>query len=628
MIRLFPFFAAILLSTAPLFSQSPSPTPQFQDLPTPPPLPAFTPLPMPSPGALPQLENAPAPAPTALPDGSAPLPMPSMPTPVPLPDAIPVSDESAAPLPPQFSEPLAPDPETAELEQSARSAATKKMATTDFYNELNALIAKQRNPKVPDLTLADAIQTAIKQNPEILSSVQDLSSASGRFIAIRSRIIPQVAIKADYGYTSRDLNAVQDLGIGNINDEQWGVNIEFSQLLYDGGAAVSGIRAAISDEQSAYYRLRGVIDRVISTVKINFHQVVLNRALIIANQQSVDLLAEQLKDQENRYQAGTVPRFNVLQAEVALANAKPPLIQAQNSYRISMYTLVRLLGMDYPPGFPSEVPFNVVGKLDYNPRSLDPDESIRIAVARNPELKAQRQLILSEAARVNEQVAGYLPQINARAAQTNQSDVLTSNLTNMVNGWFFGVTGSWNVWDGLLTYGNVKNAKARMEQSKINYDNGVREVILQVQEAISNILESKETVDSTEASVVQGIEALRLAQERLDAGAGTQLDVLNQQTSLLQSQTFLLQAYFSYIVGMAEYDRALSLDTKFQDIFDDPLTGPQARRFNKINAPDRPQPKLPRAYKNKDPLVPILEKAPAPTPTPAKKKPAPTKKTP
>jgi hypothetical protein len=114
--------------------------------------------------------------------------------------------------------------------------------------------------------------------------------------------------------------------------------------------------------------------------------------------------------------------------------------------------------------------------------------------------------------------------------------------------------------------------------------------------------------------VGQGVEALRLAQERLDAGAGTQLDVLNQQTSLLQSQTFLLQAYYSYIIGVAEYDRALSLDTKFKDIFDDPLTKPQARRFQKINDPDRPQPKLPRAYRKKDPLVPILEATPSPTP--------------
>ena len=616
MTRFFYLLATLLCSASLLIAQAPNPTPQFQDLPTPPPLPLpqITPLPLPTIAPA----NPANPAATPLPDGTLPLPLPPMPTPPPLPDAQQISSDLAAPLPPQQAEPLAPGTETQTLKSSSREAMTKEMAITNFYKALDELIAKQHNSKVRDLTIQEAITTAIQKNPDILVAAQELSTTSGRFISVRSRIIPQVTLKSNYGYTSNELQTVQDLGAPNINDEQWGVNIEFSQLIYDGGAVVSGMRAAISDEVESYYRLRGVIDRVIFEVKTNFYEVVLNRALIIANQQSVDLLAEQLKDQQNRYEAGTVPRFNVLQAEVALANAKPPLIQAENNYRVSMYRLVRLLGIDYPPGFPSEVPFNVVGKLDYNPRDFQPDESIRSAVTRNPELKAQRQLILGEAARVNEQFAGYLPQINAKATQTNQSDMLTSNLMNMVNGWFFGVTGSWAVWDGLLTYGNMKTAKARLDQAKINYDNGVREVILQVQQAISKILEAKETVDSQEASVVQGVEALRLAQERLDAGAGTQLDVLNQQTSLLQSQTFLLQAYYSYITGVAEYDRALSLDTKFQDIFDDPLTKPQARRFYKINDPDRPQPELPRAYRKKDPLKPILETAPSPTPKPAK----------
>ena len=617
MTRYISYLAAIFFSASILIAQSPEPTPQTPNLPTPPPLPQFTPLPLDP--AVPPTGTPALPAPTPLPDGTMPLPLPPMPALPPLPDAQQINNELAPPLPPQQPEPLSPSPETSTLQESERQAVTKEMATTNFYKALDQLIAKQRNPKVPDLTIQDAITAAIQKNPDILVAAQELNTTSGRFISIRSSIIPKVTVKSDYGYTSRELNFVDDLGAQNVNDEQWGVNVEFSQLIYDGGAVVSGIRAAISDEVESYYRLRGVIDQVIFEVKTNFYEVVLNRALIIANQQSVDLLAEQLKDQQNRYEAGTVPRFNVLQAEVALANAKPPLIEAENNYRVSMYRLVRLLGKDYPAGFPTEVPFNVVGKLDYNARDFNADDAVRSAVTRNPDLKAQRQVILGEAARVNKEFAGYLPQINAKAVQTNQSDMLTSSLTNMVNGWFFGITGSWAVWDGLLTYGNVKTAKARMEQAKINYDNGVREVILQVQQAISNILQAKETVDSQEASVVQGVEALRLAQERLDAGAGTQLDVLNQQTSLLQSQTFLLQAYYSYIKGVADYDRALSLDTKFQDIFDDPLTNPQARRFYKINNPDRPQPTLPRTYRKKDPLVPILQPAPSPSPSPAKK---------
>ena len=69
-------------------------------------------------------------------------------------------------------------------------------------------------------------------------------------------------------------------------------------------------------------------------------------------------------------------------------------------------------------------------------------------------------------------------------------------------------------------------AKAQLMQAKNNYDNGVRQIVLDVQQAISNLQQAQETLDSQTASVVQATEALRLSRERLDAGAGTQLDVL------------------------------------------------------------------------------------------------------
>jgi outer membrane protein TolC len=192
-----------------------------------------------------------------------------MPAAPPLPEPAQISSDLTAPPPPQQAEPLAPSPEKTTLEKSARVAVTKEMATTDFYKALNELIAKQKNPKVPDLTIQEAIQTAIRKNPDILGAVQELNTSSGQFISIRSKIIPQATVNSNYGYTSRDINTV-NYGGGNVNDQAWNVNIEFSQLIYDGGAVVSGIRAALSDEQEAYYRLRSVIDRVISDVKTNF----------------------------------------------------------------------------------------------------------------------------------------------------------------------------------------------------------------------------------------------------------------------------------------------------------------------------------------------------------------------
>lgn len=46
---------------------------------------------------------------------------------------------------------------------------------------------------------------------------------------------------------------------------------------------------------------------------------------------SVKLLERELLDNQRRFDAGSVPRFNVLRAEVELANAKPRLIRARNA---------------------------------------------------------------------------------------------------------------------------------------------------------------------------------------------------------------------------------------------------------------------------------------------------------
>jgi outer membrane protein TolC len=370
------------------------------------------------------------------------------------------------------------------------------------------------------------------------------------------------------------------------------------------------------------------VDNVVSQVITQFYQVVLNRALIVAQQQNVALLQQQVQDQQNRYEAGTVPRFNVLQAEVQLANALPPLIQAENSFRVSLYQLVKLLGMDYPKGHPSEVPFNVVGALGYSPRRVDTDESIRVAIARNPALKAQRQNILANASNVSAQIAGWFPSINAQVGYDVRNNSNSSNIGDSLVGMFFGATGQWNVWDGGATYGRVSQAKAQLMQSKNTYDDGIRQVVLDVQTAISNLDQAKQTIDATTASVVQATEALRLARERLDAGAGTQLDVLNAQTQLLAAQTNVLQARYDYIAAMAQYDFALSLDTQYVETFEDPLVRPlnpqalnktERATFQKVTKPDKPQPKLPSVFKGQDLVKPILESA-KPTPAPTSKK--------
>ncbi len=502
-------------------------------------------------------------------------------------------------------------------------------------------VAKGKTPPPADkkMTIEQAVDFALRHNPDVLASIQEIRLTQGKMISVVSQVLPQLVSTSAYNYQQQSLAGPGNSSLPGASAPQnrfWNIQLGVSQLLFDSGAAISGIQAAKYIETASYFQLRKTIDKTISDVKTNFFQVILNRALIIAQEQSVALLESQLQDQINRFEAGTVPRFNVLQAEVALANAIPPLIEARNNLRISQYQLVRLLGMNYDHSNLVQVPFDVTGSLDFTYRKINTEESVRTALIQNPELKAIRQDILTQAAQVNVALAGYGPKVTANAGYEWQNDPAFRDLGQILNGWFFGLQGSWALFDGFLTAGNVQQAKARLMQSKISYDNAVRTVILTVQEAISNLQQARETIDSQQASVAQATEALRLSRERLDAGAGTQLDVLNAQVALLQAQTTLLQARYSYIAALAQYDAALSLDTKWEEAFNDPLAAPEKRKFIKVNLPDAPQPKLPRVFRGEDPLSGVIKPDGKPAvksgdkpenkKAPAKIKPAPTPK--
>src|SRR5437870_6914029 len=160
-------------------------------------------------------------------------------------------------------------------------------------------------------------------------------------------------------------------GIKNLrSDITYNVQVTGSQLVFN-YSTFRAIRGTFFQRDSAYFALRNTVDQVISTVKTQFYQVIVNRELIVVQEQSVNLLDSQLKDQQNRFEAGTVPRFNVLQAQVQLYNQIPQLIAAQNNYRISVLQLAKTLGLDFKPRREVTAPLRASGDLAYIPRKID-----------------------------------------------------------------------------------------------------------------------------------------------------------------------------------------------------------------------------------------------------------------
>ena len=139
-----------------------------------------------------------------------------------------------------------------------------------------------------------------------------------------------------------------------------------------------------------------------------------------------------------------------------------------------------------------------------------------------------------------------------------------------MNGWYLGVTGTWNIFDGFQTKGRVDQAKARLASANVNFADTVQQVELEVQKAFAAVNQARELIASQTKVVEQADEALRLAKERLAAGAGTQLDVLSAQVARTQARTTQKQALSDYNVAIAEFDRATGADTIYDNTFAEP----------------------------------------------------------
>jgi outer membrane protein TolC len=449
-------------------------------------------------------------------------------------------------------------------------------------------------------TLDQAIQTALRQNPTVLNAIQEIERTKGVIIQIRAEALPHITPNATYQWTDPNLRSAQ-FGTSTttgtpapivaspasqisdaqplasasasptarnvqISDVSYDIRITGTQLIFN-GTTWPAIRGSFFQRDSAYFSLRNTVDQVLSTVKTQFYQIVVNKALIGVQQESVHLLESQLKDQQNRFEAGTVPRFNVLQAEVALYNQLPNLITAQNNYRISQLTLAKTLGLDFDPRRGNNPPLEVLGEMPYNPRNISLVDAIELGKQRRPFLKQARANVLNQIEQVHVALGGFLPTINTTGGGEWLSSPVNSSWHDISKGWIAEVTGSWPIWDSGAVYGQVKQQRALLQESKITYDDDVRQVELEVQQAYSNLQFNRELIQSQEKNVEEANEALRLAKARLDAGAGTQLDVLNAQVQLLTAQSTRLQALFGYNSSLAEFDRVTGAQSVYTESF-------------------------------------------------------------
>ena len=519
-------------------------------------------------------------------------------TPTPTPTTPPVLISTATPTPTPTPTPTVTPNETGTVSVPPTLGASRSISPSPSATPIAVQAAALGESDLgwsekgaPVFRLDQAVITALGQNPVVLQALEEIRRTKGVVIEIRAEALPQIGPSFTWGWTDPNLQtSIGSFGTfsaptptptpggppPHIDVDQvrpsrseiaYNVKVTGSQLVFN-YSTFSAIRGTFFQRDSAYFALRNTIDQTIANVKTQFYQVIVNRELIVVQEESVNLLETQLKDQQNRFEAGTVPRFNVLQAQVQLYNQIPQLIAARNSYRISVLQLAKTVGLDFNPARGIAAPLRVSGDLTYIPRKVDLLAAIEEGKRNRPFLKQQRANVLNAIEQVHVAIGSWLPNVSANGGGEWLSNQFDSSFGAVSKGWLTTVTGSWPIWDSGLAWGKIQQQRAILSQQEITYDDDVRQVELEIQQAASNLSQNRELIQATEKNQETAEEAVRLAKARLDAGAGTQLDVLNAQVQLTTAQSTYLQALFGYNSSLAEFDRVTGTQSSYTEQFD------------------------------------------------------------
>ena len=417
-------------------------------------------------------------------------------------------------------------------------------------------LVQAAQPVVPEsLDLNTALRLALENNYGIRQARERIRQQEGVVIEVGALQIPKVSATAAYSRNDKEISTYYP-----ADDRSWSISLQARQTLYAGGGISSSIQSTKLVREAALLELQGVINDELLLVRSRFYAVLLNRQQIVVQEENVKLLTEQLDTAKSRNAAGASSNFEVLRAEVALANGNPPLIQARNDYRNSIEELRQAVGLASTLSGKS---FEVVGTLEAGTREdIQLIEALSTARSSRPELLRLAKLGDASEQSLKAAHAGFKPQVDL-VGRYDWIMGVPSGWSDRKDGWTASLQGQWNIFDGRSTAGKVIQSKSLVAQAKMRLEESTLAVDVEVRKALSSLQEAWEMVDATGKVIAQAEEALRLVNVRYSAGAATQLDVLSTQVALTESRLNQIRAFYSCNMAQASFRKALGKAESF-----------------------------------------------------------------
>jgi len=414
-----------------------------------------------------------------------------------------------------------------------------------------------------ELDLSTARKIALENNDQYKIAQEAVKKAKAQVTEARGGMLPSLSAFSQYDRAWELATVVfDDPNLGQISfkmgtDHTIVYGLSFQQPLFLGGAVWSGYKMAKHGHTIAEASLASARQDVLLQATSAYYGLLFSKSVVRVMEQAYATAQENLDQVETLRSVGSASDFDVLRAEVQVANLLPTLTSVKNGAKIAESQLLMVLGVE------ETLDIVTLDSLKFLPNSFSDitlEELFDIALQNRPDIKIMEQQKNIMQKQVSLARANFMPSL---IFQTNLQYQGMKNEFDFTNDDIFrssssSISLSIPLFSGFKTAGKIQQAKAAVRETDFQKDALHKMVKLEVETAYLAINEKEQSVITQSKIIDQAEEALRLARLRYAEGLSTQLDVMNAENALNQARMNYEQSLFDYNIAIAQLKKALN----------------------------------------------------------------------
>lgn len=414
----------------------------------------------------------------------------------------------------------------------------------------------KQTPPPESWTLAEAVDYAITNNPEIHMAQQRLESSLAMTDSARSRTLPSVSLLAEYSQTTTPMHS-----FGNIlNQGEFDNSIDFNDpgrtdalllqanieyRLYDGGKIRAGVEQAKAQGKASSGQLNVVHQQLAFEVVKTYHAIIQAKEMVGVQDAAVNAIGASLAVGKAKFEAGNLLKQDLLNLELQQAREVENRIRGNHEFVLTQRIFWNLLGL----GSSRKLTLPVYDQDQSLPSALDYSAREELHILDNTISAAEAELAAAR--------SGEKPAVDSFARyQLEQGTVFGGS----GDSWQAGVRLNYSLYNGHRTEAEIAAAKARLAEMKAMKARLELALSLELQKAEISYQQSLERLEVTAKMVEVAEESAKLSRVRFQEGVILASELIDTEVRLTDALARRTSARAEYRIAIANLRKATGVN--------------------------------------------------------------------